>query len=804
MNPGRQFANVAVAGPLRQSFTYRLPPLMAIPQPGQRVIVPFGSTRKMGFYLGPATPPPGIRIKEVHSLLDDQSLIPNELFQLCRWMAEYYFANPFECLAATLPPPLKSKRSLRYRWAKDTQTKLRLKPDGLEQALSQLIKPGRHLSTALLLKLRNMAANLPRQLLHKGMIVEDWSSLAAEKKKKLTGYKMGDRQKWERFFEDKKKIPKQFDGVLNRAQLKAAGWSDYRIRQALTAEVLQPIFQDYLTDILKFIDAREDVESISLNSEQLAAVKAVTESFETGFQAHLLHGVTGSGKTIVYCHLCRLLLERGRTALVLTPEVTLTGTTLAYFRSFFGDRVTVIHSSMTHSERMSAWQGIRSGQYRIVIGPRSAIFAPLPNLGLIVVDEEHDGSYKQSEPRPRFHARDCAVKRAQLNDIPVLLGSATPSLESYHNVQLGRYQLLRLTKRPGSAALPKVTIVDMKKDRIGGDLQYLSYTLKKKIESKLNEKNQVILYLNRRGHSPFLKCSACGFVPSCVSCRVNLTYHRVGSRLSCHYCGYVAPPPDTCPTCGDPDFNYRGVGTQKIEEILPRLFTDIKVLRLDSDSASGRRRGWEIIRRFARREADLLLGTQMVTKGLDLPGVSLVGVISADQSLDMPDFRAAEKSFARLLQVSGRAGRSDSKGEVLIQTWYADSKLIADAATQDYISFYNSEIKLRKSLGYPPFTRLLRIILSSKSEPTLLDSISKFTEALRMRMNQSSVHGMILGPVECPFYYLRQQYRRHLFIKTNQIAGLGRMLTRWETSQPRFGISSKVKLIVDVDPDDMM
>ena len=365
---------------------------------------------------------------------------------------------------------------------------------------------------------------------------------------------------------------------------------------------------------------------------------------------------------------------------MLTPEITLAGSTLAYFRGFFGDKVTVVHSAMTSRERLASWRGIRSGRFKIVVGPRSALFAPLPNLGMIIVDEEHDSSYKQDDPSPRFHGRDSAIMRAKINSIPVLLGSATPSLESYHHALDKRYNLLQLRKRPTGASLPSIQLADMRSQGLKGEHSYLSLPLKKKIESTLKADRQLILFLNRRGYSPHLKCSDCGHTPECPDCRIKLTYHKRGRKLTCHYCGYLVIAGSYCDSCSGNQVDCIGVGTQRLEESLAELFESAKVVRFDSDSASGRKKAHSILSSFARKEGNLLLGTQMVTKGLDLPGVTLVGVVSADASMDMPDFRASEKGFSRLVQVSGRSGRADQPGEVIIQTFNPTNEVIADAA----------------------------------------------------------------------------------------------------------------------------
>lgn len=587
----------------------------------------------------------------------------------------------------------------------------------------------------------------------------------------------------------KQEFKKLFDaGIIREA------WGESKTRNR----------KDIEKDILDFITPRSDVTTLSPSDEQQHVIKQVTASFGEGFKTFLLHGVTGSGKTLVYCLLCQKLLDQGKNVLVLTPEIALAGTTLSYFRGFFGDTVTVLHSAMNVRERRDSWQGIKSGKYRIVIGPRSALFAPLQNPGLIIVDEEHDGSYKQHDPSPRFNGRDAAIMRAKICNVPVLLGSASPSLESYHHAKTSRYQLLELTKRPKERSLPEIKIIDMKTNRIGGNLPFLSFPLKRAVENCLKADEQIILFLNRRGYSPQLKCTDCGFTPRCPRCEVTLTYHKSGNTLQCHYCGYKEPVLNECPSCKGRDFTHTGAGTQKAEEAVDTLIPDAKIARFDSDSASGRKHAYELLRDFAARKHNILLGTQMVTKGLDLPDVTLVGVLSADANLDLPDFRSSEKTFARLLQVSGRSGRASKPGTVYIQTWYPEHPVILLAAQQQYDVFFEQELNARKALGYPPFSRLINFIISGRIEEKVSSSIVEFREKLEERIKQNNLTVQILGPVPCPLYRLKTEYRRHLFIKTNGITKFTQMLTDWEASAPRFGMPSSVKITVDVDPDDMM
>ena len=759
-------------------------------------MVPFGSRKKIGFYLGKSGPPQGVVVKQLVGAIDNESYYPPDLFQLCLWMADYYFANPADCLAAALPSVVRAGHKAKLVWQDVNSSVI---PDDLRPFARRNRRLTREIRSHIMLS----SPGLLSRLLREGAISETFDTGKEAERQKLAGYRLH-RDKLPPDFTSGNRRIEPFDGIKARDELKLLGWTDHYLRKAIQADLIEVVYVDREGPILDFVDARAAVRELVLTASQQATFSTLRSALAGKFKAFLLHGITGSGKTLVYCHLAREAVDAGKTVLVLTPEISLSGATLAYFRGFFGDIVTVLHSAMTDRERLDSWQGVRRGKYRIVVGPRSAVFAPLENPGLIIVDEEHDGSYKQDDPSPRFHGRDSAIMRGRIADIPVVLGTATPSLESYHNATSGRYELLALTERPGKARLPIVRVVDMRTQRLGGDLPFISLPLKQEVQKKISQGRQVILYLNRRGYSPYIKCAECGDSPGCPHCNVKLTFHKPGHKLSCHYCGHVEYNYATCAKCGSSDFLFVGTGTQRVEEQIPRLFPEAKVVRFDSDTASGRDSAYRILKDFAARKYNLLLGTQMVTKGLDLPGVSLVGVLTGDLELDMPDFRAAERTFSRLLQVAGRSGRTDDEGEVLVQTYYPELELIADAARQDYRAFFERELASRRAFLYPPFVRLVNFIFSGPDEKRLE------TEALRLRdhltelARSEQLKIQVLGPAPCPLSYLKGLHRRHMFVKTRQTARLVDLLTRWEDREPRFKLPSSIKLTIDVDPDSMM
>jgi len=780
---------------MRGSFTYSVPSGLADLIPGQRLLVPFGSKRSVGFYLGPAETEGRTDHKSVIQLIDYRSHFSPELFSLCVWMADYYFANSADCLMAALPRGFRGSQKPVYRWSET--------PPGLfREVRSVRMFPGKHVSPTALRSLSGTGKGTIRKLIADGWIVEEWVGGDQETAQRIVGYRLVSAEGIADLIGRSKKM-EPFSGIRSRADLKLLGWSDYLIRKAIRRQMIEPMPAEE-QPALHFIKGRPDVANIELNAEQKVVVQTVSDALNGGFKTFLLHGITGSGKTIVYCHLARKVIEGGRSVLVLTPEIALSGATLAYFRGFFGDAVTVLHSGMTERERFNSWQGIESGKFQIVIGPRSALFAPVSKLGLIIVDEEHDGSYKQDDPAPRFHGRDCAIMRGKFNDIPVLLGSASPSIESYHQAVAGRYTLLQLTQRPGAAVLPDVRVVDMRDHAVRGDLPFVSLPLKKAVDQRIAAGEQTILFLNRRGYSTVLKCGDCGHFPECPSCKLGLTYHKAGRKLVCHYCGFVRTNYDVCEQCASRSLLFPGAGTQKVEEAVPRLFPGVSSIRLDSDSSSGRQNAHRILDSFARREHQILLGTQMVTKGLDMPDVSLVGVLSADLGTELPDFRSAEKTFARLLQVAGRSGRADKKGEVLIQTFSPESPHIVDAARQDYEAFYAREIASRRDSEYPPFTRLVNVTLAAADAEKLEQAAQQLAACLREEIRNSGLKASVLGPAPCPMYHLKRMFRRHILIKTRQMTKLVRMLSDWERREARFKLPSTVRTVVDVDPNDMM
>tara|TARA_B100001123_G_scaffold100977_1_gene116654 strand:+ start:3789 stop:5582 length:1794 start_codon:yes stop_codon:yes gene_type:complete len=538
-----------------------------------------------------------------------------------------------------------------------------------------------------------------------------------------------------------------------------------------------------------------------------ALISALDEDVPIPF---LLQGITGSGKTLVYIELLREALDRGQSAIVLVPEIALTPQTVSRFRAQFDDQVAVLHSGLSDGERYDAWRSLNTGQRRIAVGARSALFAPLSNLGVIVVDEEHDGSYKQSEA-PRYLARDLAVVRARQTGAVCVLGSATPSLESWSNARTGKFRHLQLMKRVGGARLPEVRVVDLRVKKRGSDdvsrinergSGVLSSELVSAVDARLERAEQVILLLNRRGYSSFIQCRECGEVEQCLNCSISLTYHRAARRMVCHHCRYDAPAPDRCPRCGSVDLSYRGLGTEQVERVTVETFPSARIARMDVDTTSGKWAHQRILDRVAKGDVDILLGTQMIAKGLDFPRVTLVGVVNADVGIHLPDFRASERTFQLLSQVAGRAGRGKLGGEVLIQTSLPDHYAIQAAVAHDFRAFAERESSARETPRYPPHLRMVNVILSSPDQRAAAKSAEAGAEWVRRwlrRKNLEESRGVeLVGPAPAPIERLHGRWRWHFFLRSTSPGAIGKVVRALIDGFKVPG--GDVRLAVDRDP----
>lgn len=532
---------------------------------------------------------------------------------------------------------------------------------------------------------------------------------------------------------------------------------------------------------------------VELTQAQSEAIGEILRAGREG-RSVLLHGITGSGKTEVYLHAIESVLREGKSALVLVPEVSLTPQAVERYRRRLGDTVAVLHSGLTDKQRREEWWKLRQGRCRVALGTRSAVFAPLQDLGLIVLDEEHDGSYKQSA-EPRYHARQVAAWRAREGGCGVVLGSATPSVESYFLAQKGYYRLQVLSDRPAGQPLPPVQLIDMKAYR--GHRGLISPPLLEALEARHLRGEQSVLLLNRRGFSSYLQCMVCGEVRECPDCSISLTFHKARAKLVCHYCDRQERPPDVCWNCGSPQFSYQGAGTERLQAELNNRLPDLKIARMDRDTTSRSGAHADILNRFEKGEFEVLVGTQMVAKGLDFPRVTLVGVIGGDGGLHLPDFRASERTFALLTQVAGRAGRAELEGEVFVQAYQADHPCLVMAAQHDYQAFYEREIELRRQLRYPPFCRLVRLGFSAKNEGLVESAARSAALALGARLEPEQ----LLGPAPCPLHRLRGRYRWHLLLKGNKVQDLVLLSRNYLESRKD---SKDLRIFIDPDPQDLM
>ena len=723
-------------------LTYKVPEeLINRLQVGHRVLVPLGSRRVNGFITAFPSPPPSRPARSIFSLLDSEPFFEDNLILLVRWISRYYFCSFSRAFKTALPSPIRN--------AKDSSPILHvaLKVSMEEDAgeMEKLIgKAPRQADILKVLQGRTGSSPLAAVLKESGA---SRSSLTALEKKGLV--------------------------IVTREDRYASG--------RMGEEILP-------------------TSPLDLNDEQKTAFREIVETIDNEeFRVFLLHGITGSGKTEIYLQAVARVLERGEGAIIMVPEISLTPQTGERFRSRFGDRVVIIHSAQTAGERYSAWRRLADGRARIVLGPRSAVFAPVQNLGLIVVDEEHETSYKQSAIHPFYHGRDVAVMRGKLENCPVILGSATPSVESYNNQREGKYSLLTLSNRPDEAELPKVRIIDMRveQEKFRGGSSFSS-TLLREMKLNLEAGRQTILFLNRRGFFTVLVCRECGYVARCPHCSVSLTYHK-GKRLQiCHLCGYTAPPDRRCPLCKSKDLIFSGRGTQRIEEQIKKIFPQARVRRMDTDAVGARDSHRIILDEFKAGRIDILVGTQMIAKGLDFPNVTLVGVIMADTALSLADFRATEYTFQILSQVGGRAGRGELKGTVIIQTRSPRHPALLSAVRHDYGAFFDQEIGLRAELGYPPLNHFISLTVLSRNE----DKSMRVCEHLARLLNPlMAPEDEILGPAPPPINRIRGRYRWQLLLKTH---GVVSTLQALRQVLPGLGKDRDVKIEVDVDPISML
>ena len=800
------YCDVSLPVPLDQPFTYSLPEtLRHRVMPGCRIIVPFGSRKLTGITLRCHDDPPGMEVKHALRLVDAEPVLDEELLALGRWIAQYYCAPLGEVLRTMTPLGAEIRKGKMYALTdsgRDATRQLLLDSSEEDPSIRLLrMLEARPLSAAYILQKIPLAARVVHSLERKGFILAENVQLerdplrapSARLRVELAGRPEG--VKLPKAEREMLAYLEMHPGSHNLKQAEESVKNAGRAARSLAR-------QGYVT--LKA--ERTEIGGLPAppppvpNAHQRQALDAILETLPTGkFRTFLLFGVTGSGKTEVYLKAIEATLALGRGALMLVPEIALTPAVAGLFFQRFGDRVAILHSAFSDTERAEQWRRIRAGTAPVVVGTRSGVFAPVRNLGLIVVDEEHDQSYKQDET-PRYNGRDVAIVRAQAAGACVILGSATPSLESRYNADRGKYTLLELPERVEQRPLPQVTLIDMRTEFLESRKQAtFSRRLLEAIQERLENGEQTMLLLNRRGFASFLACRTCGERLQCVNCSVTLTFHRRDRRMLCHYCNYAAQVPKLCPKCQSEHIYFVGIGAERVEEELHREFPKARIARMDRDTITGKRHYESILSGFREGSYDILVGTQMIAKGHDIPNVTLVGVVNADTALGMPDFRAAERTFQLLTQVAGRAGRGDVAGIVLVQTLEPDHYAVRFAAAHDCRLFYDKELQFRRAMRYPPFSALANILIRDEKQE------------LAMRMSAAVGHLLtpppeglkILGPAEAPVARVQKEFRYQVLIKAASRKTLGETLERVR----HFALASKwspTALVIDVDPLSLM
>ncbi len=803
-----KIASVIVDVPTLQTdrpFDYAIPEeWQDFIQPGMRVIVPFGPRKLQGFVIALKDETDyEARLKPIIEPMDAVPVLNEELLYLGHYLAENTLCFKISAYQVMLPPALKAKYEKYLLLGENTS--LNELPDDLQklfaksdrvlwQEAEKYVKP-----SYLYRKSREGFFEVLYEIKSKGNKKKNVYYLPAVDAEELQ--RLADEHKWGK---KQKQIIEFFLEHFTPIQIKDLSNYIKDPRTSLNSLVEKGILKKEEHE--EYRDPYKDrvfkkTEPLALTENQQQVIQPILQSIANNEHlVYLLHGVTGSGKTEIYLQAIEQVIARGKEAIVLVPEISLTPQMVERFKGRFGDNVAVMHSRLSLGEKYDEWRKIQRKEVQVVVGARSAIFAPFENLGIIIIDEEHETSYKQ-EDTPRYHARDIAIERGKIHHCPVVLGSATPSLESYARAQKGVYQLLTLETRINQAELPPVEIVDMRDELKEGNRSMFSRLLLEKMKERIEKKEQIVLLLNRRGYSSFVMCRDCGLVVHCPHCEISLTYHKHGNQLKCHYCGYEEYAPSRCPECGSQHIRFFGTGTQKVEEEIGKLIPEARIIRMDVDTTRRKGAHEKLLNDFQEGKADILLGTQMIAKGLDFPNITLVGVLSADTSLHIPDFRSSEKTFQLLTQVSGRAGRHDKPGEVIIQTYTPEHYSIQLAKNHDYKTFYRYEMVMRKRGQYPPFYYLALVQVSHENLQLVVTTIEKMTAYMKAQLSNEAI---VLGPQVAPIARINNRFRYQMIIKyrrePNLITALKKITAHFHDLQVSKGLS----ISIDLNPFSMM
>lgn len=806
---------------LDREFTYAVPAhLEGDLQVGSFVLVPFGRRRLPGWVTGFTDDPPDVRIRPVDELLVDEPVFDERGLALARWIAEHYMSPLRDALRCLLPPGA----------GRDTQTWVAVECGAAEGA-SQLHRAPRQLQVfealasagealeldelVVTVQERDASANRStimsavRSLEERGLVcVRRTLASPSVRERRQQIARLAGRRNWAQVADQlQSRAPRQAETIL---ELQAA--EDGLLVAELHRGAVNALAEKGLVKITEEPVRRrpegaglegQGEEFLTLTDHQRCVLEQIDEALRRReYHGLLLHGVTGSGKTEVYLHAIASALRQGRGAVVLVPEIALTPQMVGRFRGRFGERLALLHSALSAGERYDEWMRVQRGEADLVVGARSAIFAPLDEIGVIVIDEEHERAYKQDSP-PRYHAVEVARRRAKQHAAVLIMGSATPSLESYHQARNPECEiaLCELPERIDSRPLPEVEIIDLRGETLMGRGGTFSQRLLDALDGVLARREQAMLFLNRRGYSTFVICKSCGFTLNCEDCSVSLIYHHQSREMRCHHCDFAVPVPAVCPSCGSEDIGFHGLGTERVADQIAREFEGVRVLRMDRDTTGGKGAYARILQEFARRQADVLIGTQMIAKGHDFPDVTLVGVLNADTGLNRPDFRASEHTFQLLTQVAGRAGRADKPGRVLVQTYNPEHPAITNASRHDYESFYSYELAKRRENMYPPFARLVNLTISDEDADRALGIARRIAYELQERgVRHKRGRVQFVGPAQAPLAKLRGRYRYHLLLKGQSSGELRAALA---AVLDTLGDEAEA-VTVDVDPLDMM
>ncbi|TDB63625.1 replication restart helicase PriA [Arundinibacter roseus] len=780
------FADLILPVPVPRLFTYRIPRVLSgLVKIGARVIVQFGKNRVITAIIAKlhTSPPSGYQAKYIMELLDEEPLVMPSQIELFRWMSEYYLCTIGEVMNVALPSGLKITSQSKVQYNPDFAYDQLLTEQ--ENILLEEIKKHQALSYDEIGRLVEQA-NVPaliKSLVGKRAVIlfeqvkERYKPKVVRKVRLTAAYEHDEAllnllknlekqpKQQEVVMRYLSYIPVQNNPALNQKGLEKSVFAQEgeRLDSSLKTLIKNQVFEQFEFTVSRFADLpNSPAAEVNLSVSQQKASRQIQDHFQDK-EVVLLHGITGSGKTEVYIHLIKQALESGTQVLFLLPEIALTTQIVVRLRKVFGDEMGIYHSKFSDNERVEVWKGIIEGKFRFVVGVRSAIFLPFTDLGLIIVDEEHETSYKQYDPAPRYHARDVAVVMAYMHHAKVVLGSATPSLESYFHAQSVRYGLVEMFERYGAAALPEFILIDTKLEKKQRKMKNeFSSVLLDYMEHNLKHSEQTILFQNRRGYSPYIQCDECSWIAHCPNCDVSLTYHLKAAEMRCHYCGHKEPVPRTCPNCGSPKVKTMGFGTEKIEDELHLIFPEARVQRMDMDTTRAKNAYQQIIQDFENEQIDILVGTQMISKGLDFDKVSVVGIFDADRMIHFPEFRASERAFQMITQVSGRAGRRAGKpGKVLIQTHNPHQELLRWVIENDYRRMYDTEIVEREQYGYPPFTRLIKLIVKHAER----DVSQRAAQALAQKLLDELGQSRILGPEPPLVERVRNQFLFEVLIK---------------------------------------